>query len=122
MAISFPILAAHLAALPARYCIGRWSHIPASSLLIFNGVDISLNILIRTILGTVIKSKKWKFKDYQCLTISLSCRTVACITAFYAASLLKNPIPAHIAALTTVAAAVSICAGMCLASFFIEET
>ncbi len=100
------VIAIHLADLPARYAIGRWNNIPLSNILVFNGIDLCTNLLIKEIAAIFLNSFKLEHRDYplQVWCLNLSTRVIACITAYYAASYLKKPLPIQVAALSNLAA------------------
>ncbi len=104
------IAAAHLVAIPARYAVGRWYNLPTATLLAFNAADVGLNILARGI----FQKSKWKFSEAQKWSLIFVGRALICLTAIYVTSKIAQPIPADGAALTDIAAIVSVFAAVAL--------
>jgi hypothetical protein len=107
------IAAAHLVAIPARYAVGRWHHIPIATLLVFNATDLGLNILARSIAWKLSDTPKWRSLFFS--------RAVFCLTAMYAASNFAQPIPVGSAALTHIASLISVTVAVGLADWITGE-
>ena len=111
-------IAAHLIALPVRYTVGSWNDISTSTLIAFNTANISLNILTRSIESYVINSWRLDLSDHQYLGLIISTRILTCLTAVYITNRITNPIPKRCAAMTSLAASLSIIVGFRIVKSF----
>ncbi len=94
-------------AIPARYAVGRWSNIPTNTLLVFNAVDLGLNILTRSILEYAANNHNKTIPENLIVPADLVIRTLVCLTAVYVTSRFTEPMPLKTAALTSLASYVS---------------
>ena len=113
--------AAHLVGIPARYAVGRWSNVPLRTILAFNAADTGLNILIRSVMHYVINSRKLELSFYQGIGVCIFCRLVTCLTALYITYKLTDPMPVGYAAMTSLAAFMSISASVGIANYFFPK-
>jgi hypothetical protein len=86
-----------------RYAVGRWNHLPLSSILVFNAADIGSLAILRKITDVLIDHKKWKKSKSSIYGLILTMRCVSCLTGIYVATYFKKPISLKVAALTNLA-------------------
>jgi hypothetical protein len=100
------LIGAHLVAWPVRYLVGRWDKVPVSTILAFNAVDITANMLARSAITFVSTTYRWKAEDYlwQLHTLNLAVRILSCITAYKVVARRKEPMPKRTAVMTNLSA------------------
>ena len=101
------VVTAHLATITVRYAVGRWYNVPTITVVAFNSTAIGLNFLVRSILNYAVPNFL-QLSLYIKLPVVLASKVIICLTAVYATSTLTKPMPLKTAALTSVAAIVTV--------------